>query len=126
MASSKSSKPKEIPVPEKLLREFCSRKIKVDTSTGEIFVGTLLEIEENMNLSLSGVRVTFLSGHTADMRCVFIKGSKIRCISLPKSAKELVKDLAMRQLMPRRGGRGRGGYRGGRGGSSGRGFGRKY
>ncbi|KAG8197816.1 hypothetical protein JTE90_020094 [Oedothorax gibbosus] len=122
-----SQKPKEVGVPEKLLKEFVSKKVTVDTSTGEVFAGTLVDIEENMNMSLSEVKATFPSGHTVHMTCVFIKGTKIRCISLPRDARDIVRHLARKQLSSQRGGRGRGGYRGrgGRGGGGGRGFDRQ-
>lgn len=122
--SSGPPKPQEPGVPEKLLREFVKKSVTVDTSTGELFVGTLVDVEENMNMSLANVKATFPSGVTTEMKSVYIKGSKVRYIGLPPEAKDSVRYLANQAAKSRgrggfRGGRGRGG---GRGGGGGRGF----
>ncbi|KFM61724.1 Small nuclear ribonucleoprotein Sm D3, partial [Stegodyphus mimosarum] len=96
-----------IGVPVLLLQKFHGKKINVSTNNNEMFVGTLLEAEDNMNLSLSNVTVTLCSGKTLDMINVYIKGSRIRYINLPDEAKETVSYLARQASRPppRRGGR---------------------
>ncbi|XP_015923177.1 small nuclear ribonucleoprotein Sm D3 [Parasteatoda tepidariorum] len=108
----------ETGVPIKLLREFENKTITVDTATGEVFTGTLHDAEDNLSLTLTNAKVVFASGHEVSMHSVYIKGVKIRLISLPSGAREKVQQLEResRSLM-----RGRGGRGGGRGGSR-RGF----
>lgn len=107
-------------VPNKLLKEFLNRKLTVESSTGEVYKGILDDVEENMSMSLSEVKVTFADGNVVDMKSVYVKGSRIRLINLPDSAKDSLSSLtAFRSFRGGRGGRGggrRGGYGGGGGG----------
>ncbi|XP_054715515.1 small nuclear ribonucleoprotein Sm D3-like [Uloborus diversus] len=102
----------QVGVPVKLLREFVRKKITVDTASGEVFRGVLEEAEDNLNMCLVDVKVTFCSGATGEMKSVYIKGSKVRYIALPDEAKDHLYELS-RERRPMRGGRG--GFRGGRG-----------
>lgn len=106
-------------VPCKLLKEFLNRKVTVETGTGEIYKGVIVDCEDNMSMSLTNVKVTFIDGRTVNMEDVYIKGSCIRLINLPDTAKD-----SLASLTRDRGFRGRGGFRGGRGGG-GRGGGRR-
>lgn len=106
-------------VPLKLLKEFLGRKITVEASCGEIYKGELLEAEENMSLCLKEVNATLVDGKNVDMKSVYIKGSRIRLISLPEAA---ANDSLQTLTRPSFRG-GRGGFRGGRGGGGRRGGG---
>ncbi|KFM71362.1 Small nuclear ribonucleoprotein Sm D3, partial [Stegodyphus mimosarum] len=94
-------------VPVLLLQKFHGKKINVSTNNNEMLVGTLLEAEDNMNLSLSNVTVIMCSGKTVDMINVYVKGSRIRYINLPDEAKDTVSLLTRQANRPptRRGGR---------------------
>lgn len=107
----------QLGVPLKLLKEFLSRKITVETSSGESFRGILLDAEENMSVSLGSVKATLADGKSAEMVSVYIKGSRVRLISLPDSAKDSLPSLTRPFVYRGRGGRG-GGFRGGRGGGN--------
>lgn len=103
-------------VPCKLLKEFKDRKITIEANNGDVYRGLLHDVEENLSVSLDEVKATMSDGKIVQMKGVYLKGSRIRLISLPDSAAEYMPQLT-------RPARGRGGFRGGRGGR-GRGGGR--
>jgi len=136
-----------IGVPIKVLHEAEGHIVTLETITGEVFRGKLIEAEDNMNCQMAQVVVTYRDGRTGNLELVFIRGSKIRFLILPDMLKNAPmfkrigakgagigagargKAAMMRgQTRGSRGGRGgprggggRGGSWGGRGGSSGRG-----
>lgn len=103
-------------VPLKLIKEFLNRTITVETSSGDVFKGTLLDIEDNMNMTLNSIKATLVDGKTAEMASLYIKGSRIRIVALPESAMDSLPSLT-RPSFRGRGGRG-GGFRRGGGGRS--------
>lgn len=104
-------------VPCKLLREFKDRKVTIEANNGEVYRGILHDVEENLSVSLDEVKATMSDGKVVQMKGIYLKGSRIRLISLPESAADYMPQLT------RPPSRGRGGFRGGRGGR-GRGGGR--
>lgn len=96
-------------VPCKLLQEFKDRKITVEANSGEVYRGILNDVEENLSLSLDDVKATSIDGQVIKMKSVYLKGSRIRLVSLPDSAAEYMPQLTRPPA------RGRGGFRGGRG-----------
>lgn len=128
-----------IGVPLKVLHEAEGHIITVETNTGEIYRGKLIEAEDNMNSQMSGVTVTYRDGRVAQLENIYVRGSKIRFLILPDMLKNapMLKNMATRgrgsgasdrgksailRNQAGAGGRGRGGDRGGRGGRGG-GFG---
>lgn len=109
-------------VPSKLLKEFLNRKVTVETNRGEVYKGILAEVEDNMSMSLSHVKITYRNGSVENMVSVYIRGSKIRLINLPDNAKDSLQVLTARSFRGGRSERGKG--RGGRG-RRGDGFGGK-
>jgi len=123
-----------IGVPVKVLHEAEGHIVTVETTTGEVYRGKLLEAEDNMNAQMSSVTVTFRDGRVSQLENIYIRGSKIRFMILP----DMLKNAPMLKNMGTRGGgRGGGGARGksailgaqagaggrGRGGRGGGGFG---
>ena len=67
-----------IGVPIKVLHEAEGHIVTLESITGEIYRGKLIEAEDNMNCQMSDITVTFKDGRAANMQNVFIRGSKIR------------------------------------------------
>jgi len=118
-----------IGVPIKVLHEAEGHIVTLETSTGEVYRGKLIEAEDNMNCQMADITVTFRDGRVAQLDNVFIRGSKIRFFILPDMLKNapMFKTIgSKRGFKPTEGGgsyRGRGGAfrRGGGGGFGGRG-----
>ncbi|XP_073974170.1 small nuclear ribonucleoprotein Sm D3-like [Rhodnius prolixus] len=97
-----------ISIPVKLLHEAEGHIVTIQTQTGEMFRGKLVEAEDNMNCLMQGTTVTYTNGKEVQMENVYIRGSKVVMLILP--------DMLRVAPMFRRG-RGRG-VRGGSGGFS--------
>ncbi|XP_041971633.1 small nuclear ribonucleoprotein Sm D3 [Aricia agestis] len=113
-----------IGVPIKVLHEAEGHLVTLETNTGEVYRGKLIEAEDNMNCQMTLVTVTYRDGRVAQLENVYIRGSKIRFLILP----DMLKNAPMfkRQgnkpsagrgksaiLRAQAAGRGRGGGRGG-------------
>ncbi|KAL9655093.1 hypothetical protein ABK040_008874 [Willaertia magna] len=72
-----------IGIPIKLLHEAEKHILTVETKSGEIFRGHLVEAEDSMNVQLTNVTVTHKNGQQSAMETVYIRGSKIRYFVLP-------------------------------------------
>merc|ERR1712013_28543 len=82
--------------------------VTVETTTGEVYRGKLIEAEDNMNSQMASVTVTYRDGRVAQLENIYIRGSKIRFMILP----DMLKNAPMFKNMGGRGGRGGGGPRG--------------
>jgi small nuclear ribonucleoprotein D3 len=116
-----------IGVPIKLLHEAEGHIITLETVTGEVYRGKLLEAEDNMNVQLQSITMTTRDGRVTQLEQVFIRGSMIRFLIVPDMLKNApmfkqkqgprgVSAGAGRGAIQRARGRSRGGFRGGRGG----------
>jgi len=119
-----------IGVPIKVLHEAEGHVVTVESTTGEVFRGKLVEAEDNMNLQMKDNTVTYRDGRVAQLEFLYLRGSKVRFLILP----DMLKNAPMFKAKTRGGGAGRGksailraqAGRGGRGrgfGGRGRGFG---
>jgi len=97
-----------IGVPIKVLHEAEGHIVTIETTTGEVYRGKLIEAEDNMNSQMSSVTVTFRDGRVAQLEHIYIRGSKVRFMILP----DMLKNAPMLKNMSSRGGRGGGGARG--------------
>ncbi|KAK5973874.1 Small nuclear ribonucleoprotein Sm D3, partial [Trichostrongylus colubriformis] len=61
--------------------------VTLETVTGEVYRGKLLEAEDNMNCQMAEVCVTFRDGRTHQLDNVFVRGNKIRFMILPDMLK---------------------------------------
>jgi len=121
-----------IGVPIKILHEAEGHVVTCETTTGEVYRGTLIEAEDNMNCQMKQITVTYRDGRQAQLENVYIRGSKVRFLILPdvlKNAPMFTKPqrgggasargksglLRAQAARGGRGGRGGGGDRGGRG-----------
>ena len=76
-----------IGIPIKLLHEAEGHIITLETTTGEIYRGKLLEAEDNMNCQMQNITVTTRDGRVTQVEQVFIRGSMIRFFILPDMLK---------------------------------------
>ncbi|CAG5105218.1 Oidioi.mRNA.OKI2018_I69.chr1.g1931.t1.cds [Oikopleura dioica] len=98
-------------VPVKVLHEAEGHTVTVESATGELYRGVLIEAEDNMNMQLRDVSATYRDGRSAHLSNIFIRGSQVRFAILPdmlKNAPMLNVDKKSKQ--PR--GLGRGAFRG--------------
>jgi len=124
-----------IGVPVKVLHEAEGHIVTIETVTGEVYRGKLLEAEDNMNCQLIQITMTARDGRISQLEQIFIRGSKIRFVILPdmlKNAPMFKKMMASQKGSGARGksallkaqvaARGRGDRGRGGGGGGGRGF----
>lgn len=76
-----------IGVPIKVLHEAEGHIVTLETITGEVYRGKLIEAEDNMNCQLMTITMTHRDGRTANLENVYIRGSKIRFMILPDMLK---------------------------------------
>jgi small nuclear ribonucleoprotein D3 len=93
-----------IGVPIKVLHEAEGHVVTLETNTGEVYRGKLIEAEDNMNCQMANITVTYRDGRTAQLENVFIRGSKIRFLILP----DMLKNAPMFKRVQGRGGGGAG------------------
>ena len=124
-----------IGIPVKVLHEAEGHIITVETCTGEVYRGKLIEAEDNMNSMMQDVSVTYRDGQTAQLQNIYVRGSQVCFMVLPDMLKNAPmlrqqrsstggRDRILKTQVgrgggrgrPRGGGRGGGGDRGGRGG----------
>mmetsp|Transcript_32757 Transcript_32757/g.53131 ORF Transcript_32757/g.53131 Transcript_32757/m.53131 type:complete len:141 (+) Transcript_32757:1701-2123(+) len=76
-----------IGIPIKLLHEAEGHTITIELKTGEIYRGTLVEAEDNMNSQLLNVTMTARDGRVSKLEQVFIRGSQVRFFIVPDMLK---------------------------------------
>jgi len=76
-----------IGVPIKLLHEAEGHIITVETTTGEVYRGKLIEAEDNMNCQIKSVTATAKDGRVSQLEYIYLRGSKIRFMVLPDMLK---------------------------------------
>lgn len=76
-----------IGVPIKVLHEAEGHVVTLETNTGEVYRGKLIEAEDNMNCQMTLCTVTHRDGRVAQLENVYIRGSKIRFMILPDMLK---------------------------------------
>ncbi|PRD33630.1 UNVERIFIED_CONTAM: SmD3 [Trichonephila clavipes] len=74
-------------VPVKVLHEAEGHTVTLETNTGEVYRGKLVEAEDNMNCQMSGITVTYRNGKVGKLENIYIRGSKIRFLILPDMLK---------------------------------------
>lgn len=74
-------------VPVKVLHEAEGHIVTLETNTGEVYRGKLVEAEDNMNCQMSGITVTYRDGRVGQLENIYIRGSKIRFLILPDMLK---------------------------------------
>jgi len=61
--------------------------VTIELKTGEIYRGTLVESEDNMNCQVSNITLTARDGRVSNLEHAYIRGSKIRFLILPDMLK---------------------------------------
>ncbi len=85
-----------IGIPIKLLHEAEGHIITLETTTGEVYRGKLLEAEDNMNCQMLNITLTARDGRVTQVEQVFIRGSMIRFFILP----DMLKNAPMFKVKP--------------------------
>lgn len=70
-------------IPIKLLHEASPHVVTVEMKVGDLYRGTLLSVEDNMNVQLRKVTYTRRDGKVNHLDFVFLRGSKVRMFILP-------------------------------------------
>lgn len=76
-----------IGVPVKVLHEAEGHVITVESCTGEVYRGRLVEAEDNMNSMMEKVTVTGRDGRTSQLQNIYIRGSQVCFMILPDMLK---------------------------------------
>lgn len=76
-----------IGIPIKLLHEAEGHIVTLETTTGDVYRGKLLEAEDNMNCQMQNITVTGRDGRVTQVEQVFVRGSMIRFLILPDMLK---------------------------------------
>ncbi|KAI6206313.1 Small nuclear ribonucleoprotein Sm D3 [Aphelenchoides besseyi] len=76
-----------IGVPIKILHEAEGHIITLETATGELYRGKLIEAEDNMNCQMQDITMTMRDGRVQTLENVFVRGSQIRFVILPDMLK---------------------------------------
>jgi len=76
-----------IGVPIKILHEAEGHIITLETTTGEVYRGKLIEAEDNMNCQMQDITLTLRDGRTQTLENVFVRGSQVRFVILPDMLK---------------------------------------
>ena len=76
-----------IGIPIKVLHEAEGHVVTLETLTGEVYRGKLIEAEDNMNIQMHDITLTSRDGRVSQLQNVFIRGSKVRFIILPDMLK---------------------------------------
>eukprot|EP00039_Didymoeca_costata_P018281 m.332870 g.332870 ORF g.332870 m.332870 type:complete len:112 (+) comp17018_c0_seq1:48-383(+) len=74
-------------IPLKLLHEAEGHIVTCELITGETYRGKLVEAEDNMNAQFVDITYTDRTNRTLHLESVYIRGSKIRFLSLPDMLK---------------------------------------
>ncbi|CAH8842653.1 unnamed protein product [Trichobilharzia szidati] len=74
-------------IPIKVLHDAEGHVVTLETVSGVVFRGKLVEAEDNMNVHMCDLIMTARDGHTSNMQQVYIRGSKIRFLILPDMLK---------------------------------------
>ncbi|CAI5447505.1 unnamed protein product [Caenorhabditis angaria] len=108
-------------VPIKILHEAEGHVVTLETVTGEVYRGKLIEAEDNMNCQVADAIVTFRDGRTHQLDNVFVRGNKIRFMILPDMLKNAPMFKNIGRAQKGAVGMGLGGIENPRGGRGGRG-----
>ena len=76
-----------IGIPVKVLHEAEGHIVTVETSSGEVYRGKLVEAEDNMNSMLRDVHATYRDGRQANLSSIYLRGSQICFMILPDMLK---------------------------------------
>ena len=71
-----------IGVPVKVLHEAEGHIVTVETTTGEVYRGKLIEAEDNMNSQMASVTVTYRDGRVAQLENIYIRFRLLTSVDL--------------------------------------------
>eukprot|EP01086_Lenisia_limosa_P004678 TRINITY_DN202_c0_g1_i1.p1 TRINITY_DN202_c0_g1~~TRINITY_DN202_c0_g1_i1.p1 ORF type:complete len:119 (+),score=34.40 TRINITY_DN202_c0_g1_i1:148-504(+) len=74
-------------VPVKLLHETEGHIITVEMKSGELYRGTLIQAEDNMNVTMSHITHTSRDGRVSGLEQCYLRGSHVRMFVVPDMLK---------------------------------------
>eukprot|EP00894_Picocystis_sp_ML_P004979 jgi/Pico_ML_1/55496/g1171.t1 len=78
---------KTVGIPIKLLHEAEGHEVMVELKSGDLYRGKLVSAQDNWNCQLKQVVHTKKDGSVAHVDDVFVRGSKVRWMSVPDMLK---------------------------------------
>lgn len=76
-----------VTIPIKTLNEAVNLVLTLDLDNGDMIRGTLVEVDDSMNVVLDNVLLTARNGEQKSKKSVFIRGSRINFFVLPPALK---------------------------------------
>lgn len=74
-------------IPLKVLYDAVGMQVSLEVVNGEVYNGTLVELQDTMNVLLQNATKTSKAGNTMEMESVMIRGSSIVFFQLPDALK---------------------------------------
>lgn len=74
-------------LPLKLLHDAIGTEVSLEVVNGEVYNGTLAELQDTMNVLLQNATKTSKAGNTTHMESVMVRGSTIVFFQLPDALK---------------------------------------
>merc|ERR1712070_463547 len=78
---------KGVGIPVKLLHEAIGHIVTIELKSGEMYRGDMTTAEDNWNCQLKNVIATARDGHRTQLDQIFIRGSRIRFLTVPDMLK---------------------------------------
>ncbi|KAF1815334.1 Sm-like ribonucleo protein [Eremomyces bilateralis CBS 781.70] len=72
-----------IGIPIKLLNEATGHVVTLELTSGQVYRGKLLEVEDSMNVQMKDLVVTSREGRVTHLDQVYIRGSHVRYFIVP-------------------------------------------
>eukprot|EP01108_Squamamoeba_japonica_P009889 TRINITY_DN9426_c0_g1_i1.p1 TRINITY_DN9426_c0_g1~~TRINITY_DN9426_c0_g1_i1.p1 ORF type:complete len:172 (+),score=59.96 TRINITY_DN9426_c0_g1_i1:64-516(+) len=91
-----------IGVPIKLIHECEGHIVTIELKSGELYRGTLVEAEDNMNCEMAHVELTARNGRKSHLERCYIRGSHVRFVVMPDMLKNapMFKKFGQKQAPP--------------------------
>lgn len=70
-------------IPLKVLYDAVGTTLAIELANGEVYSGTLSELQDTMNVLLKDATKTSKSGNKTEMKSVFLRGSNVVFFQLP-------------------------------------------
>lgn len=88
-------------LPLKVLYDAIDTTISLELTNGEVYTGTLVEVQDTMNVLLKDASKTSKSGNTTQLTNVLLRGASIVFFQLPDSLKKSPALVTADKLVPK-------------------------
>ncbi|CCW67182.1 unnamed protein product [Phytomonas sp. Hart1] len=90
-----------VSIPLKVLYDAIGTKVSLELANGEVYSGTLTELQDTMNVLLVDAKKISKSGKETAMKSVFLRGSNVVFFQLPDLLQMSPALLAAGNLVPK-------------------------